>query len=396
MDTQIELKMDATAVAPDVNTVEFDEATLADESISGSSQAFEELYTHYFPKVRGFCIRKLGNPHLAEDIAQEAFARAFERISEFGGPRHFGGWVGTIAANLCTDHLRRKKPSVSIDQMEQGPAYEFDPIRNVQREDTGRLVRLALEKLDPRQREALVLHEVKGMSCSAVGEQLGISEVAAESLLARARRRLRKEITAKAIPADLFGLGGIGFLPALLRGFRRVRSGLSQRSMNLQTSVARGWDSIGGNLLPSVDAAKALVVVVGAALATQLATAATPARSSSSDAPAAVVSAAGTGHGGLLAVDGDGSGARPGNDDPSGGPVRVNVNPNERKATVSAEQRVNVPDPTGSDGETGLNVELDLEGGADKAAANTRVFVQDADGHVVADTGDIRHEAQGL
>lgn len=261
----------ATPTVAQINTIEFDEASLAAASIDGCGESFEQLYTHYFPKVRALCMRKVGNVTQAEDIAQEAFAKAFERISDFGGPRHFGGWVGTIAANLCTDHLRRRKPVASVDQMmesESGvPSYEIDPIRNVQRGETTRLVRQALLRLDPRQREALVMHEVRGLSCAAVGQQLGISEVAAESLLARARRRLRKEVTAKAIPADLFGFGGLALIPTLARAWRRMKEAAELRAAWLHSGG--GYEMMGSSMLPTFDAAKAAVVVAAAAFMTQ-------------------------------------------------------------------------------------------------------------------------------
>lgn len=389
---QAAVEEDHLAQATD-NTVDFDEKQLAEESIAGCTQAFEELYAYYYPRVKGFCLRKTGNPALAEDIAQEAFARAFERITEFGGPKHFGGWVGTIAANLCTDHFRRKRNTeVSLDtDSDRGPAYEVDPIRNIQRQDTSRLVRLALERLDPRQREALLLHEVKGMTCAAVGDQLGISEVAAESLLARARRRLRKEITAKAAPADLFGLGGLGLLPTMARAWRRLKDGAGRRASDLHAAAGRTLDGAGINLIPGVDGAKALVVVMGAALTVQVASAAAPPKL---EAPTAVPTAAvaeDASSQALMAADGDTSNAR---DRAVEIPVSGYVDPSTQNAGFAAEGALGVDEAAGREGHTGLNFNVQTNVGADGANVYARVFVLDESGSAVADTGDVELDTQ--
>ena len=384
-------QVEAAEPAPSVvdaegNDVAFDEQALADASIQGSAHAFEELYTHYFPKVRGFCLRKTSDPALAEDIAQEAFVRAFERIDQFGGPKHFGGWVGTIAANLITDHYRRKRNTeVSLDAKEdaadRGPSYEIDPIRNIQRDDTSRLVRIALDKLEPRQREALVMHEIKGMTCAAVGEQLGISEVAAESLLARARRRLRKEITAKAAPADLFGFGGLGLLPALLRVWRRTKDAVGRRADAVHATAVRSVESAGSNLVPSLDAAKALVVVVGAALAIQAAGAVAP--------PAAQVTPDDTVTTGdrapLIAPVGDGSSTT----DPLDG-IETDIEITDGSAGASAEGTLEVPGVPGTE-EPGpmLDYRIDVTIDDSTQQLTGHILVQDTDGSELLDTGDL-------
>lgn len=376
------------------NTVDFDEAGLADASISGDTQAFESLYTHYFPKVRGFCLRKLGNADLAEDIAQEAFARAFERITDFGGPRHFGGWVGTIAANLCTDHLRRKKNMpVPLEDPESGPSYEVDPIRNLQRQDTGRLVRLALDKLEPRHREALLLHEVSGMSCAAVGRRLGISEVAAESLLARARRRLRKEITAKAAPADLFGLGGLGLLPSLVRGWRRAREGFGRRVASVQAAARGGLDTVSAGFMPSLDAAKALMFVVGAALVVEAAAGNAVGGGQLTSSPLRSENAAAGPS--LLVADGDLGFFRTAGED-TNVPVRANVDPYTGRVDITGGAAIKAPDAADSQGTGGVDLEFSFQGNLPNYKSHARVVVTGQDGSTIADTGDIDNGNDGV
>lgn len=382
------VEQETSATVAQINTVEFDEASLAAASIEGCGDSFEQLYTHYFPKVRALCMRKIGNYAQAEDIAQEAFAKAFERIADFGGPRHFGGWVGTIAANLCTDYLRRRKPVASVDQMmetESGvPSYEIDPIKNVQRDETARLVRQALMRLDTRQREAIVMHEVRGLSCAAVGQQLGISEVAAESLLARARRRLRKEVTAKAIPADLFGLGGLALLPTLVRAWRRVKASAESRAAWFQ--AGGNLDAFGGAMLPTLDAAKAAVVVVIVGFGANFGAADANTANQVTDG---TVSAASVG---FLAVDADDS-TTVSDLDPEvkGIDLKVSLDVSSDRYAADVDGNVDVPEGetsgTGS-GVGGLNLSADLDGSTDGSTGGAELTVLDENGDEMAGTGN--------
>lgn len=377
-------------------TIVFDEQTLAEASVSGSTEAFEELYRFYFPKVRGFCLRKIGKPDVAEDIAQEAFARAFARIDSFGGPKHFGGWVATIAANLCTDHFRRKRNTeVPLDDSgERGPSYEIDPLRNIQRETTTQLIRLALERLEPRQREALLLHEVRGMTCAAVGDRLGISAVAAESLLARARRRLRKEVTSeldgKAAPGDLLGVGGVVLVPGVLRAARRLRERIASRAADVGAfagrAAGRGWDGVVA-ALPVSDGLKAAAVAAGAAVT--IGTASVTAPSGDSPTPqesrpptsAAETQSTSAFLPGLLGP--------PGGTDPIGviDPLRELLR-NEEGASppgdgleLSTEETVGVPAPSeeSEDGHVGWEVDAG-EDESGEPSVDARVRLGDGDG----------------
>lgn len=379
------------------NIVDFDERRLADASIAGNHRAFEHLYTHYYPKVRGFCLRKTSDPQLAEDITQEAFARAFERISDFGGPKHFGGWVGTIASNLITDHYRRKRnDDVPLDTDEErgnAPVYEMNPVRGLQESDTARLVRGALEKLDERQRAAILMHEIRGLTCAAVGDHLGISEVAAESLLARARRRLRRELakqmTARAAPAAIFNLGGIGLLPVALRGWRRVKAGAVEKANTVQMAASRTFEQV-GQAVPTTTAAKGLVVAMGAALAVEAAGAVAPPSEQVSDpqvAPAAAatpepVPADGDTSSGVLVPEGEAADGV----DVSDGAVGVDVG----EDGAGAEGSVDVPGADEEDPAGGLD--FDVEVGRDEEgnpSGDGHVTVRDQDGNTIVDSGDV-------
>ncbi len=72
----------------------------------GDAEAFSELFRRHYPMVRRVCAKKLHDLGQADEIAQAAFVRAYERLEKLGGERRFGAWVQVIANNMCIDHMR--------------------------------------------------------------------------------------------------------------------------------------------------------------------------------------------------------------------------------------------------------------------------------------------------
>src|SRR5580692_582337 len=75
---------------------------------SGDIHAFSELYSRYFRRLVRFATRRVGDVHEAEEIAQEAFARAYRSLPNFAGDRRFYPWITVIASRLCVDSMRRQ------------------------------------------------------------------------------------------------------------------------------------------------------------------------------------------------------------------------------------------------------------------------------------------------
>lgn len=81
----------------------------------GDQNAFAEIVDLYKDKIYQLCYRMLGNVHEAEDIAQEAFIRAYVNIDSFDINRKFSTWLYRIATNLTIDRIRKKKPDYYLD-----------------------------------------------------------------------------------------------------------------------------------------------------------------------------------------------------------------------------------------------------------------------------------------
>ena len=168
-----------------------DEGALLVRVAAGEAQAFRALVDRHLPTVVAIARRMLRDDAEAEDVAQETLLRLWRNAAGLelgeGGVRP---WLRRVASNLCIDRVRAQKNTSLGDALPE----ETEPAGQVTRlaeRELGRRVDAALKALPERQRLALTLFHYEGMSQIEVGEAMGISDEAVESLLARARRALK-------------------------------------------------------------------------------------------------------------------------------------------------------------------------------------------------------------
>jgi RNA polymerase sigma-70 factor, ECF subfamily len=183
-----------------------DDQALVDAFRGGDVAAFEELYRRHHPLVLRRLTRLCGNPAVAEELAQETFLRAAQRIGA-SGDLHFRAWVLRIGTNIGIDHLRalKRTPAQSLDDMVKvtpaaGTVTVVDTEASVEMRETARFVASVLERLNPRHRQVLIMREIEGLDYRSITGRLNVSCSAIETLLFRARGRFREEY-AKAIAA---------------------------------------------------------------------------------------------------------------------------------------------------------------------------------------------------
>ncbi|HKD77077.1 MAG TPA: RNA polymerase sigma factor, partial [Ktedonobacterales bacterium] len=150
--------------------------------------SFERFYWQHERHIIGYLCRMIGDEQAAHDLSQETFLRAwrhFATLRQHDEPR---AWLFRVATNLALTFLRRRaaRPVLPLDEDLAG---QSDPGRQVAIRD---LVTQALAALTPRQRAALILHEIEGLSCEEIGALLGISRDAVKMALWRAREQFRK------------------------------------------------------------------------------------------------------------------------------------------------------------------------------------------------------------
>lgn len=160
-------------------------------------------------RVWGLCYRMTGSRGDADDLGQEAIARAIEREATLAHREGLDGWLLRIATTVCLDHLRRRRiarrATELIDPVEIDTPGAPDPeAAAVLREDVRFAVVVALQRLSSRQRAALVLHDVFDRPLAEVAAALGTNPNAAKALLGRARAALARarRHTDVDVPAD--------------------------------------------------------------------------------------------------------------------------------------------------------------------------------------------------
>lgn len=164
----------------------------------GDVSAFEELYALHHRYVQQQARRVISDPHRAEDIAQEAFLRLTRQLLGSEGDIRVRGWLHRTTVNLAIDEHRRAR----AQQQYQDTASPIEDLhRSLEEHDSGHPERMAennevratiamvIEHLPARYRRILALRELEGLDYLSIGEAMGISVSAVESLLFRARRR---------------------------------------------------------------------------------------------------------------------------------------------------------------------------------------------------------------
>jgi RNA polymerase sigma-70 factor (ECF subfamily) len=180
--------------------------TLQDRLAAGEAGArTEKLYRAHLRLVRGLCIALLRDRAEAEDATQQVFLSAYKAILNGSDPREPAAWLATIARNECwaRARARMREPLPVADVETAGAGSHPDPLAEAIRRADLAALWTAIRALPRQQREALVLREFGGLSYGELAGALGVSDAAVESLLFRARRRLREAYAASWI-ARLF------------------------------------------------------------------------------------------------------------------------------------------------------------------------------------------------
>jgi len=245
------------SVAPDDVDLGRDR-TLVERAQAGDINAFSELYSRYFQRLVRFATRRVGDVHEAEEIAQEAFARAYRSLPDFAGERRFYPWMTVIASRLCVDSLRRRG-RVEVGVVVDRETFEsgFD---RVEREGDLVTLGLALDRLTDRHREVLKLRETEGWSYQSIADHYQVPIGTVEALLWRARRALRREFMSLC--------SGLAALPLIRRFAFGSPSSRGSRVTTLGSVgavVALGVSAYGGTL-GATPAMAALAPASGAAL----------------------------------------------------------------------------------------------------------------------------------
>ena len=161
----------------------------------GDRNAFGELITCYQTAVFNVCYRLLHERGEAEDLAQETFMRAYDRLHIFDLDREFGPWIRRIAANLCLNYLESRKVTVQLDE-ERDTDDAQRPERQVEVRERSAQIRDALLSLPPHYRVVIELRHYQELSYDEIASELKIPLSDVKSHLFRARKLLAEKLHA--------------------------------------------------------------------------------------------------------------------------------------------------------------------------------------------------------
>jgi RNA polymerase sigma-70 factor (ECF subfamily) len=161
----------------------------------GDSEAYGELVTRYQTNVFNVCYRILHERREAEDLAQEAFMRAYDRFDSFDIGREFGPWIRRVAANLCLNHLESQRNTAELDD-ERDADETQRPESVLEDHERSDQIRRALASLPPRYRVVIELRHYQEMSYDEIASELNIPLSDVKSHLFRARKLLAEKLHA--------------------------------------------------------------------------------------------------------------------------------------------------------------------------------------------------------
>lgn len=170
------------------------DSELIKRTLEGDENAFGFLMEKYKGAVHALAYRKIRDFHIAEDITQDTFLKAYQKLSTLKHHAHFPGWLYVIAARCCISWLRENQyPTQSLDQVDSTQiealaqtTYANDRLRKE--------VRDAIDSLPEGDQTVLTLHYLGGMTYEEIGGFIGASTSAIKNRLYRARHHLKEEM----------------------------------------------------------------------------------------------------------------------------------------------------------------------------------------------------------
>jgi len=167
---------------------------LVKQAKAGDMAAFEAILVRYQRQVLLTALRLLNrNLEDAKDAAQQVFLRLHRSLHQLDENRHFASWLYRITVNVCRDMLRARRPALSLEEAGEVAAAAGED--TIQQNEQRRMIYAALATLPERERTAVVLRDLEGLTTSEVARIMGRSEVTVRSQISNARVKIRKFVT---------------------------------------------------------------------------------------------------------------------------------------------------------------------------------------------------------
>ena len=161
---------------------------------AGDRIAFERLLRQHERLVLATALRLLGNLEDAQDAAQEVFLKLHRNLAKVESSGNLAGWLYKVTVNVCHDHRRRQPRTAGMEEMSEIPAAGAGPDGELAAAEQRRVLELSLLQLSKKERAALVLRDLEGLSTAEAAAALGTSEATVRSQISKARVKVKKFI----------------------------------------------------------------------------------------------------------------------------------------------------------------------------------------------------------
>jgi RNA polymerase sigma-70 factor (ECF subfamily) len=158
---------------------------------TGDLAAFETLMRQYERLVLVTALRLLGNMEDAKDASQEVFLRLYRNLGKVGASGNFPAWLYRVTVNVCYDMGKKRTACVPMDELPDLAAPGADPQESAAGIERQRAVHMSLRMLSAKERAALVLRDLEGLSTGEVAQALGSSEATVRSQISQARVKVK-------------------------------------------------------------------------------------------------------------------------------------------------------------------------------------------------------------
>lgn len=171
-----------------------DDVTLA---ANGDRRAFERLYRANVDRIFSLCVRMVGDRAKAEELTQDAFVRAWEKLGTFRGDSQFSTWLHRLAVNVVlndreTEGRRRDRHDDAVEDMD---TISYGDVRPLPVPGLSLDLEQAIAALPPGAKKVFVLHDIEGYTHKEIAESLGVTAGGCKAQLHRARMILRRMLT---------------------------------------------------------------------------------------------------------------------------------------------------------------------------------------------------------
>jgi len=174
------------------------EQELLDRCLAGEDSAWEALLRAYTRKIYNLCYRLTGRVEEAEDVTQEVFIKVFQTLKTYQAAQgSFATWLNRVARNHLVDHYRRaRKDRVTssledeLTEAEQKPSQQTEPTGQVESRERREVLQMALDKLSPDLREAVILRDLHDLDYEEIAQVLRVPQGTVKSRINRGRLEL--------------------------------------------------------------------------------------------------------------------------------------------------------------------------------------------------------------